>query len=90
MKVDGAQFLNDLATTPDGTVYVSDSNLSRIYVVKNGKTSIFAETPDVVEQPNGLLVDDGRLILGTVGPGSLEEADPGAGLRQGGISLRSI
>ena len=31
VKVDGAQFLNDLATAPDGTFYASDSNLARIY-----------------------------------------------------------
>ena len=68
VKVEGAQFLNDLATASDGTVYVSDSNLSRIYAVKDGKSSIFVEGPGVVEQPNGLLVDGDRLILGTIGP----------------------
>jgi hypothetical protein len=68
VKVDGAQFLNDLAAAPDGTVYVSDSSLSRIYAVKDGKSSIFVEGADVVEQPNGLLVDGSRLILGSIGP----------------------
>ncbi len=68
VKVDGAQFLNDLATGPDGTVYVSDSALSIIYAVKDGRSSVFVEGADVVEQPNGLLVDGGRLILGTIGP----------------------
>ena len=68
VKVDGAVFLNDLATAPDGTVFVSDSMLSRIYAVKDGKSSVFVEGADVVEQPNGLLVDGSRLILGTIGP----------------------
>lgn len=68
VKVEGSQFLNDLATSPDGTVYVSDSALSRIYVVKDGKSSVFVEGADIVEQPNGLLVDGDRLILGTIGP----------------------
>jgi hypothetical protein len=68
VKVDGAQFLNDLATAPDGSVFVSDSALSRIYVVKDGKASVFVEGATTVEQPNGLLVDRGRLILGTIGP----------------------
>jgi sugar lactone lactonase YvrE len=67
VKVDGAQFLNDLATAPDGTVYVSDSNALCIYVVKDGKSSVFVEGADTVETPNGLLVDGDRLILGTVG-----------------------
>jgi hypothetical protein len=72
-----AQFLNDLATAPDGTVYVSDSAQSRIYAVKNGKTSIFAESAEVVEQPNGVLVDGDRLILGTIGPAGRRGAGGG-------------
>ena len=68
VAVEGAQFLNDLAISPDGTVYAADSQLSRIYMVKDGKASVFVEGGDVVEQPNGLLVDGSRLILGTIGP----------------------
>ena len=77
VKVDGAQFLNDLATASDGTVYVSDSNLSRIYALKDGKSSVFADGPDVVEQPKGLLVDGDRLILGTIGPAPQRGAGAG-------------
>lgn len=79
VRVEGAQFLNDLATAPDGTVYVSDSNLSRIYQVKDGVSSVFVEGADVVEQPNGLLVDGGRLVLGTIGPAP----QPGQGRGRG-------
>ena len=68
VRVEGAQFLNDLATAPDGTIYVSDSNQSRIYAVRDGKSSVFVEGVDLVEQANGLLVDGNRLILGTIGP----------------------
>jgi len=68
VKVDGATFLNDLATAADGTVYVSDSNLSTIFAVRSGKSSVFVQGADLVEQPNGLLVDGNRLILGTIGP----------------------
>ena len=67
VKVDGAQFLNDLATAPDGTVYASDSNLARIYAVEDGKSSVFVEGADQVDVPNGLLVDGTRLVLGTIG-----------------------
>jgi hypothetical protein len=67
IAVQGSAFLNDLATAPDGTIYVSDSQTYRIYVIKNGTPSIFAEGNDV-EVPNGLLVDGNRLILGTIGP----------------------
>ena len=68
VKIEGAKFLNDLATAPDGTVYVSDSTALKIFEVKNGTASVFVEGGDVVEQPNGLLVEGNRLILGTVGP----------------------
>jgi len=81
VKVEGSQFLNDLATSADGTIYVSDSNQSRIYMVKDGRSSIFVEGVEVVEQPNGLLVDGDRLILGTIGP-----APAGAGRGRGGAS----
>jgi hypothetical protein len=79
VKVDGAQFLNDLAAAPDGTVYVSDSTLSRIYAVKDGKSSVFVEGAEVVEQPNGLLVDGDKLILGTIGPAAPRGGAPGRG-----------
>jgi hypothetical protein len=79
VKVDGAMFLNDLATASDGTIYVSDSALSRIYAVKDGKSSVFVEGGDVVEQPNGLLVDGSRLILGSIGPAQQPGAARGRG-----------
>jgi hypothetical protein len=84
VRVTGAQFLNDLATGPDGSIYVSDSNLSRIYVVKDGVSSVFVEGADVVEQPNGLLVDGGRLVLGTVGPAPQAAGGPAPAGGRGG------
>lgn len=63
VKIAGAQFLNDVATGPDGTVYVSDMMANRIYAVKDGKVATFAEGEEM-EWPNGLLVDGNRLIVG--------------------------
>lgn len=45
----------------------SDSNQSRIYTITDGASSIFAEGDVIEGQPNGLLVDGDRLILGTIG-----------------------
>jgi hypothetical protein len=86
VKVDGAQFLNDLATALDGTIYASDSNLARIYAVKDGKSSVFVEGADHVDVPNGLLVDGTRLVLGTIGVSGTRGAGParGAGPRPNG------
>jgi hypothetical protein len=82
VKVEGATFLNDLATAPDGTIYTSDSNGLKIYATKDGKSAVFVEGADVVEQPNGLLVDGPRLILGTIGPAPTPGA-PAPGRGQG-------
>jgi outer membrane protein assembly factor BamB len=62
-KIDGAQFLNDVATGPDGTVYVSDFTANRIYALKDGKVTTFAEG-EQLEYPNGLLVDGNKLVVG--------------------------
>jgi sugar lactone lactonase YvrE len=63
VKIDGAQFLNDVAVGAEGTVYVSDTMASRIYAVKDGKATVFAEG-EALEYPNGLFVDGERLIVG--------------------------
>jgi sugar lactone lactonase YvrE len=84
VTIDGATFLNDLATAPDGTVYTSDSFGSRIYEVRNGKAAVFVEGAELVEQANGLLIDGNRLILGTVGPATPGRG-AGAGRGRGGL-----
>lgn len=63
VRIEGAQFLNDVATGPDGTVYVSDMMANRIYAVRDGNATVFAEG-EQLEWPNGLLVDGNRLIVG--------------------------
>lgn len=63
IKIDGAKFLNDVATGADGTVYVSDTMTSRIHSIKDGKAAVFAEGEEL-EYPNGLFVDGERLIVG--------------------------
>jgi hypothetical protein len=83
VKVDGAVFLNDLATALDGTIYVTDSTALKIFEVRNGTTSVFVEGGSQVEQPNGLLVDGGRLILGSVGPAPVPGAPRGGGAGRG-------
>jgi len=63
VKVEGAQFLNDVATAKDGTVYVTDLLASKVYAIKDGKYFVFAEG-DQLEGANGLLVDGNRILLG--------------------------
>lgn len=63
IKIEGAQFLNDPAISDDGTVYVSDTVSSRIYAVRDGKASVFAEGKQL-QHPNGLFFEPGHLIVG--------------------------
>jgi sugar lactone lactonase YvrE len=66
LKIEGAQFLNDLAIAPDGTIYTSDSFGNRIYAIKDGKASVFFEG-ESIPVPNGVLVDGRRLIVAADG-----------------------
>jgi sugar lactone lactonase YvrE len=52
-----------VAVGPDGTVYVSDMIGNRIYALRDGTATVFAEG-EQLEWPNGLLVDGNRLIVG--------------------------
>lgn len=66
VTIEGAEFLNDVAVGSDGTVYVSDFTANRIYAVRDGMASVFAEG-EQLEYPNGLLVEGTRLIVGAWG-----------------------
>jgi hypothetical protein len=87
MRIDGAYALNDLATAPDGTLFVSDSHTyptppdrpQRIHMIKDGSSSIFIEGEDAGHMPIGLLVDGGRLIVGTSGRGVGADANIAGG-----------
>jgi sugar lactone lactonase YvrE len=64
VTVKGAGFLNDVAVGPDGTVYVSDMMGNKIYGLKGGKLSVVAEGEELLEHPNGLLVEGESLVVG--------------------------
>lgn len=59
-------FLNDVTCTDAGTVYVSDMMGNRIYAIANGAASVFLDK-DVLDYPNGLLIDGDRLIVANWG-----------------------
>jgi hypothetical protein len=64
VTVKGAGFLNDVAVGADGTVYVSDMMGNKIYALKGGKLSVAAEGEELLEHPNGLLVEGESLVVG--------------------------
>lgn len=75
VKIADAKFLNDLATDTKGAVYVSDMAASRVYKYspsddpsREGDVSVFVEG-EMLEHPNGLLVDGEHLVIGGWGSG---------------------
>ncbi len=66
VPVEGAEFLNDLATAEDGTVYAADTLGNKIFQYKDGAVSEFGAGVEL-ESPNGLLVDGDRLIVAAWG-----------------------
>jgi DNA-binding beta-propeller fold protein YncE len=66
IKIGGAKFLNDVAVSPDGAVYVSDTVGGTIYRIKDDKPTIFMQG-EQLESPNGLLYMDGRLYVAAWG-----------------------
>jgi DNA-binding beta-propeller fold protein YncE len=63
--IPGAKFLNDVAVAPDGTVLVSDSDTARIFALKDGKVSVWSDSPEL-RSVNGLLAEPGRLVVTTM------------------------
>ena len=60
ISVPGAEGLNDVAADPNGTVYVSDSPGKKVFVIKDGKPSVYLEN---LNRPNGLLHHRGALYV---------------------------
>jgi len=62
----GAIFLNDVAAGDDGTVYASDTPMNTIWRLKDGAFEPWLAN-DTLNGPNGLLVQDGKLIVASFG-----------------------
>jgi sugar lactone lactonase YvrE len=61
--VEKAKDLNDVTIASDGTVYVSDTKERYIFMLKDGKTSVFVDS-DQIARANGIFVDGDRLLVG--------------------------
>lgn len=69
VEVTGANFLNGIAVTADGTAYISDTRKEyRVFrVTKDGKVSVFLEGAPL-NMPNGVAIDsDGNIVVVNVG-----------------------
>lgn len=81
-----AHMLNDVTAAPDGSIYVSDMLAGGIYRLADQQLALWLE-PEKMPHPNGLLWEDGQLIVASWGldiqsdfttktPGTLYQIDP--------------
>jgi sugar lactone lactonase YvrE len=70
----GARFPNDIAMTPDGVIYVSDSAGGTLFRIADGEVEPWLKD-DALEAPNAIFVHDGRLLVGTGGDHALKSID---------------
>ena len=64
--IEDAAFMNDVDVAADGSVYVSDMPINRIYKMQNNEISIWLES-ELLNSPNGILIEDNVMIIGTWG-----------------------
>lgn len=61
-----AKFLNDVTAHEDGRVFVSDMMTNTIHVLENDAFEVWLQD-DALENPNGLLAESDRLLVGAWG-----------------------
>ncbi|MEI8203971.1 MAG: ATP-binding protein [Bacteroidota bacterium] len=62
IKVEGAVFLNDVAITKNGKVFISDTKAAKIFCYADGKVSLWLES-DKLQKINGMLAEKTKLIV---------------------------
>lgn len=73
IQVEGASFLNDIAIGADGKVYFSDSDTGILSIYSDGQVQPWIT--EGLERPNGLLVEDTRVLLTSSGSQDLKIID---------------
>lgn len=71
-EVEGAGFLNDITVDADKSVYISDSKLNNIHVIKNGELSLW-HNDSTFNGSNGLLSVGDKMMVAGFGSGNLFE-----------------
>ena len=69
----GARFLNDVVVGPEGRIYVTDTGLGAVFVLKGKKPEIWKKDP-LLKGANGLATANGKLLIGA--NGHLLEGNP--------------
>jgi sugar lactone lactonase YvrE len=61
--IEGSTFLNDIAVTADGKLYITDSQTKKVYLFENGKASEFVNS-DSWAYPNGIIMFNNKILVG--------------------------
>ncbi len=74
IEVPGSTFLNDVALSPDGKIYFTDSDQNTIYVYADAKVKLFKKDAGL-GGTNGILVDEKTIYLAGFGNGDINTID---------------
>jgi len=72
-QLDDALMLNDITIDNSGTVYFTAMDTNIIYTLKNGQIEYWLTNG--LTKPNGLLIEEDRLIVASLGLGTLKAYD---------------
>lgn len=77
LDIAGASFLNDVAIGADGKVYFTDSDTGYIWIYSDGE--LVAWITEGLQRPNGLFVEEARVLLTSSGSEDLKVIDKSSG-----------
>lgn len=77
IPVEGATFLNDVAVGADGKVYFTDSDTGILWIYSDGELKSWIT--EGLSRPNGLYVEDDRILLTSSGSQDLKIIDKTTG-----------
>lgn len=72
--IPGASFLNDITIDENGMVYVSDSDESKIYLIRNGEIETWMEGSPL-NGPNGLYAENDQIMVASTGDQQVKKID---------------
>jgi hypothetical protein len=78
IPAEGAKFLNDLTIDKEGTVYFSDTRSNEVLMYKNGEVGSLLQV-DSLNNPNGLMMKDDKLVAVSFRSGRLFDIDINTG-----------
>lgn len=84
IELPGSEFVNDVAATASGRIFVSDTATNRIYEIVGQQAGVWLES-EALQNPNGLWIQDNTLVVASWGPmtnlATFETKHPGTLMR---------